>query len=393
MKNTIVAMLILLASSVNFAMAQSNTADRKKTIAVVIVDNSGSLTDQIRLSAKKEVNSMLAENQKYTVINPEHINIVVTNMVGINTNLIYDQSYQIELGKILGAQYLCIIDILKPNISLYSVICSLVDATTGGTIKDNKAYLDVSSNQRYIQIMYLSIQEAASFLAANPEKFKKKITNDIERQKKEINDVAGVLGVKNPHVKNGLEISYVSRSYDIEDVASGIREKSNPWGAAQIDGVQIGLRFDRYFIPKYFGLGVSMGVFGGYYFYDGQTADASVSFKEAVLTIPVQAIYRLDFNKTIGCYARFGVSADIGLYSQLEETAGGGTVTTKNLYSDTGWDYSNRFNYSLVYGLGIQISGVLLEVSQSRGMQNLSQNNEYNILQNKNIQVGMTFMF
>jgi hypothetical protein len=182
----------------------------------------------------------------------------------------------------------------------------------------------------------------------------------------------------------------------LENIETGVIENLNYWDKELMQGVQVGLRFDKYFAPKFFGLGVHTGIYAGYYSLEGKLSpdgNDNLSFQDIRLYIPLQGIYRLDFSKNIGCFVTYGLSADIGLYSRIRLKNDEETGTHSNIYDKAEWSNIKRLNYSLIYGAGVQINHLMISASVDKGLLNQSDDASFRISENRDIRLSLTLMF
>lgn len=381
---TIHLLFILLFVTVVSMQAQDVVAVLPPTTSA----ESNYLSADEQAHIRKEINLILGSNAAYKILALEHIDKLITNQI-TTKDVAYSKDNPIEIGRILNAKKLIFIEVLySPLDDSYTVSCDQIDATTGVMERQGTGQI---CKREYLN---LAAREAASIFAKDPEAIRKKV-------KKE-KDVAcrvqskSFFRVKMPHASFGLSIDYIQKEWEREEKSTGVTEKYSYWGKGAMSGGQFGFRYDKYFAPKFFGLGIHTGLSAGYYTQSGKPAtdaDGKLSFEEVTLSIPVQGIYRLDFSSHIGCYITYGLVADIGLYSRLKVSAEQQSETFTNIYDDENWGNLKRFNYSLAYGAGIQIDRLMLGVSVSKGLLNQSDDDAFKIRQNRKIQATMTLMF
>ncbi|MDR1813968.1 MAG: BACON domain-containing protein [Tannerella sp.] len=134
-----------------------------------------------------------------------------------------------------------------------------------------------------------------------------------------------------------------------------------------LNGMQAGARYDYYFLPDKLGLGLSVGLlyemFGGdtkaYNYGDTNPQNgwgvgyAHVS--ESGVSIPVNALYRLDFSETMGLIIQAGVCADYSMSSKITYETG----TFESLPA--------AFKISPSVGASLQFGPVAINVSGAIG--------------------------
>ncbi len=197
----------------------------------------------------------------------------------------------------------------------------------------------------------------------------------------------------------GLSIGYVTKQWSVSQ--DGVVEKMGYWeDKKHLTGIQAGIRIEPQF--KY-GFALNTGLYYEYYFSNTDKATINdernrpISCKgkleEHNLYLPVHLEYRLHFSDNFNVFFFGGVGLDYGL---------GGTIKFKDIpgYEDTTFDdlYDEswawkRFNTSLEYVAGLRIYGVQVHASMSKGLINMSEEDDVKVKMNKDLSIGFSFMF
>ena len=346
--------------------------------------------DQVRIV--RQISFILGDNEEYTLLAWEQIDVIISTIIATHGPG-FKKEACLEAGELLGVQKLILTEVVHHADGFYRIYCKQINATTARIEKQGQGQI------KCMTYLNLAAREAAAIFSKDPQSVRK----GVKDEKKDVGcpDAKG-RRIPNPfqlrmdYTNYGVSFAYLQQEWEWEYLSTGTTEKRSYFGEGPISGGQLGFRYDKYFAPNFFGLGIHTGLSVGYYAQkskpDSET-DRKLSFDEVTLSIPLQGIYRLDFSKHIGCYVTCGLSADIGLYSRVKLSENQQSETFTNIYDDDEWGNMKRFNYSLTYGAGVQIDRFMLSVSVSKGLLNQSDDDSYKIYQNKKIQATFTFMF
>ena len=187
----------------------------------------------------------------------------------------------------------------------------------------------------------------------------------------------------------GFSIGYVQKQwcYDFD----GTKEKINVFGDGKYtNGIQVGLRVDPQF--KY-GFGINTGLYYEYYFDKSKDMyEEGIEYhyrsEEHSLYLPVHLKYSLNFSKWFQLAFYAGIGLDCGVSGQMYLRSDGETLNSQTLYDDA-LDMK-RFNASLEYGAAIRTSRFQLGFTMSKGLINMSGYDDYEVKQDKPINISLS---
>lgn len=197
----------------------------------------------------------------------------------------------------------------------------------------------------------------------------------------------------------GISLGYVTKQWAVSQ--DGRVEKMGYWeDKDHLTGVQVGIRVEPQF--KY-GFALNAGLYYEYYF--SKTKNASImdeydnplscngKLQEHNLYLPVHLEYRLHFSEGFKIFFFGGVGFDYGLGGSIKFTdiPGYEDNTFDDIY-DQSWAWK-RFNTSLEYGGGIHIYGLQIHATLSKGLINMAEEGEAKVKMNKNLSIGISYMF
>lgn len=197
----------------------------------------------------------------------------------------------------------------------------------------------------------------------------------------------------------GLSLGYVTKQWAVSQ--DGRVEKMGYWeDKKSLTGIQAGIRIEPQF--KY-GFAINTGLYYEYYFSNTDNTVINDDYNNPIsckgklqehnLYIPIHFEYRLHFNGNFNVFFYGGLGLDYGL---------GGTIKFKDIpgYEDASFDdiYDEswawkRFNTSMEYGVGLRIYGVQIHANMSKGLINMSDEDDVKVKMNKNLSIGVSFMF
>jgi hypothetical protein len=364
------------------------------------------LTADEKVNIREAIGLIVGSNDAYKPLALDIIDRIVSTVIAMNENWIIDPDTRIGVGKLLAAQKLITTEVTYSSDGFFYVYCKQIDIATGVIDKQRHGKI------KYRKHLNVAAKEAASVFAKDPttalrdvkeekEAIEKTIADEFKAGNKKTGDKSitkwNPFRLKIPYRTFGLSAEYTQRERVLKDVATGTIVNHDYWGKKSLTGAQFGFRYDKYLAPKFFGLGIHSGLSVGYYAMKSKPssvgANEKLAFEELALSIPLQGIYRLDFSQHIGCYITCGLSADIGLYSRIRVSGDDTNEVYTNIYDEKEWGNLPRFNYSLVYGAGVQIDRLMLGVSMSKGLSNQSEDPTYEIFQNRKMQVALILTF
>jgi len=190
----------------------------------------------------------------------------------------------------------------------------------------------------------------------------------------------------------GLSAGYVQKQW-VYDYGEHT-EKIDIFGEDKFtNGIQCGLRID----PQLgYGFGIGTGLFYEYYFDKSENMqedgmDYYFRTKEHSLHLPIHLKYSLNFSKWFQLAFYGGVGLDYGLSGKIYVYQDGESYESFGMYDDE-FDMK-RFNTSLEYGASLRINNVQFNYTISKGLIDMSGNDEYKVKQNKPCTVSMSIYF
>lgn len=197
----------------------------------------------------------------------------------------------------------------------------------------------------------------------------------------------------------GLSLGYVTKQWAIKQ--DGAVEKIGYWDDKNhLNGIQVGIRVEPQF--KY-GFAINTGLYYEYYF--SKTNNTSINdeyenvlsckgkLQEHNLYLPIHLEYRLHFSDNFKVFFFGGLGLDYGLGGSIKFTniPNYEDTTFDNIY-DQSWAWK-RFNTSLEYGAGISIYGLQVHATIAKGLINMSDEDGAKVKMNKNLSIGISYMF
>lgn len=197
----------------------------------------------------------------------------------------------------------------------------------------------------------------------------------------------------------GLSLGYVTKQWSLHQ--DGRSEKIGYWeDNKNLTGLQVGIRVEPQF--KY-GFGLNTGLYYEYYYSNTDNAYISDDYnnelgckgklQEHNIYLPLHFEYRLHFSGKFKVFFFGGLGFDYGLGGTIKYTdiPGYEDATFDDIYEDS-WAWK-RFNTSLEYGAGIYICGVQLNLGMTKGLINMSGDTDVKVKMNKNLSIGLSYMF
>jgi len=190
----------------------------------------------------------------------------------------------------------------------------------------------------------------------------------------------------------GISVGYVQKQWTYE--LGETKESVNVFGENKnTKGFQFGIRID----PQFgYGFGINTGLFYEYYWdrsEDMYEEDIEYYYKseEHCLYMPIHLKYSLNFSKWFQLAFYGGIGLDYGMSGKIYLCCDNEVFDTMGLY-DEGLDM-HRFNTSLEYGASLKINRFQLHFTMSKGLTNMSDNDEYKVKLNKQMAISATISF
>ncbi|MDR1348833.1 MAG: outer membrane beta-barrel protein [Prevotellaceae bacterium] len=194
---------------------------------------------------------------------------------------------------------------------------------------------------------------------------------------------------------HGIILEYISKQWEYKN--GTYTEKSGLWeDSRSVPGFRLGYVYQPQFI---YGFGLKTGLnidtyisvsddmysdYGSYY----------ELFSEMAFNVPIHAEYRLHLPNKISLFVETGISFDLGLFAEMKSHGDGESYTESNLYGKADWGYpSERFNVYWDTNGGIRIKNLQFQIGASRGLNEISIDDNWKVRQNKKLSLGISWMF
>ncbi|MDR0233177.1 MAG: hypothetical protein LBI82_13845 [Dysgonamonadaceae bacterium] len=191
---------------------------------------------------------------------------------------------------------------------------------------------------------------------------------------------------KSNYRTHGMVFEYISKQWEwVQDNYMG---KYGLWeDSKSVPGFRIGYVYQPQFI---YGFGLRTGL----------NLDTYISvsddwlFSEMAINVPLHAEYRLHLSDKFSIFFEAGPSFDLGLFAEMETSSGGEKYTESDLYGKADWGYpTERFNAYIDLGGGIRFKNLQFNIGTSRGLSEVSVDNGWKVRQNRNLNLGISWMF
>jgi len=199
---------------------------------------------------------------------------------------------------------------------------------------------------------------------------------------------------KSKYRTHGIVLEYISKQW--EWVQNNYVGKTGLWeDSKSVSGVRIGYMYQPQFI---YGFGLRTGLnFDTYISVSDDMQDDYGSyywlFSEMAANIPLHAEYRLHFSDKFSLFFETGPSIDLGLFAEME-SSGDNKQTESDLYGKVDWGYpSERFNAYWDFSGGFRFKNLQFQIGTSRGLTEISLDDGWKVRQNRNLNLGISWMF
>ena len=189
----------------------------------------------------------------------------------------------------------------------------------------------------------------------------------------------------------GFSVGYVQKQWTYNYGDS--KEKVNVFGEEKsTSGIQAGFRID----PQFgYGFAINTGLYYEFYFDKSPETIGDVvdyyRYEEHSLYLPVHFKYSLNFSEMFQLAFYGGIGLDYAISGNAYAKSEGETIDTFNVF-DNDFDMK-RFNASLEYGGAIRIKRVQLNFTMSNGLVNMSDNADYKVKLNKQMNIALSVYF
>lgn len=198
----------------------------------------------------------------------------------------------------------------------------------------------------------------------------------------------------------GISAGYVSKKLKYKDLDGNtnhyglLRDKSMP-------GMQVGVHYEGFFMPKLCGLGIATGAYYEYYWQKGDTQtgnggdDYYASYKEHNIYVPLNLLFRFDFSKKVNIALFGGVGGNYGVGNKVEYKNAGNDETfeeKKGLYDYD--EYGIRhFFMNIEYGGSVRFGRLSVNARFFSPLTDWSEDKFYSEKPQKDMNLSVSFMF
>ncbi len=198
----------------------------------------------------------------------------------------------------------------------------------------------------------------------------------------------------------GISAGYVSKKLKYKDLDG----KTDHYGLLtdkSLPGIQAGIHYEGFFMPKICGLGVATGAYYEYYWQKGDTQsgdgfdDYYASYKEHNVYVPLNLLFRFDFSKKVNIALYGGIGANYGVGNKVEYKDASDDKTfeeKKGLY-----DYDEygmkRFFMNIEYGGSVRIGRLSVNAKFFSPLTDWSEDKFYSEKPVKDMNLSVSFMF
>lgn len=198
----------------------------------------------------------------------------------------------------------------------------------------------------------------------------------------------------------GISAGYVSKKLKYKDLDGNtnhygfLSDKSMP-------GMQVGMHYEGFFMPKICGLGIATGAYYEYYWQKGDTQtnnegdDYYASYKEHNVYVPLNLLFRFDFSKKVNIALFGGVGGNYGVGNKVEYKNAGNDETfeeTKGLYDYD--EYGIRhFFMNIEYGCSVRYGRLSVNARFFSPLTDWSEDKFYSEKPQKDMNLSVSFMF
>lgn len=198
----------------------------------------------------------------------------------------------------------------------------------------------------------------------------------------------------------GISAGYVSKKLKYKDLDGNtnhyglLTDKSMP-------GMQVGVHYEGFFMPKLCGLGIATGAYYEYYWQKGDTQtgnggdDYYASYKEHNVYVPLNLLFRFDFSKKVNIALFGGIGGNYGVGNKVEYKNAGNDETfeeKKGLYDYD--EYGIRhFFMNIEYGGSVRFGRLSVNARFFSPLTDWSEDKFYSEKPQKDMNLSVSFMF
>lgn len=198
----------------------------------------------------------------------------------------------------------------------------------------------------------------------------------------------------------GISAGYVSKKLKYKDLDGNtnhyglLTDKSMP-------GMQVGVHYEGFFMPKLCGLGIATGAYYEYYWQKGDTQtgnggdDYYASYKEHNVYVPLNLLFRFDFSKKVNIALFGGIGGNYGMGNKVEYKNAGNDETfeeKKGLYDYD--EYGIRhFFMNIEYGGSVRFGRLSVNARFFSPLTDWSEDKFYSEKPQKDMNLSVSFMF
>lgn len=198
----------------------------------------------------------------------------------------------------------------------------------------------------------------------------------------------------------GISAGYVSKKLKYKDLDGN----TNNYGLLSdksMQGMQVGMHYEGFFMPKICGLGIATGAYYEYYWQKGDTQtsnegdDYYASYKEHNVYVPLNLLFRFDFSKKVNIALYGGIGGNYGVGNKVEYKNDSNDETfeeKKGLYDYDEYGIKHFF-MNIEYGGSVRFGRLSVNARFFSPLTDWSEDKFYSEKPQKDMNLSVSFMF